>query len=166
MATLLGMSLVFIWVLLTQCAWYYWLALCFSLFLCCILLYVHPLTLPFICLTLGLLFITAFSVYIGFWPKFTYIRGFLAKSRVYMQFFGQNPRIHATFWPKVTYIRSCSLNSRIHPPFWWVWCCGKLLGGLWVWLGLPWVWCCDQRPLFHWFFFESSFSHLSFLFFH
>ena len=74
--------------------------------------------------------------------KVTYIHRFLAKSHIYMQVFGQNPRIHASFWPKVMYIRSCSLNNRVHPPFWWVWCCGKLLGGLWVWLGLPWVWCC------------------------
>ena len=71
-----------------------------------------------------------------------YIHGFLAKSCVYMQVFGQKPRIHADFWPKVTYIGSCYLNSRVHPPFWWVWCCKKLLGGLWVWLGIPWVWCC------------------------
>ena len=27
-------------------------------------------------------------------------------------------------------------------PFGWFWCCGKLLGGLWVWLGLPSFWCC------------------------
>ena len=44
---------------------------------------VHPLTLPFIGLTLGLLFTTIFSVYAGFWPKVAYIRGFLAKSHVY-----------------------------------------------------------------------------------
>ena len=100
------------------------------------------MTLPFIGLTLGLLFTTAFSVYRGFWQKVTYICGFLAKSHVYTQVFGQNPRINAVFWPKVTYIHSCSLNSPLHPPFWWVWCCGKLLGGLWVWLNLPWFWCC------------------------
>ena len=40
------------------------------------------------------------------------------------------------------HIHYCSLNSHVHPPFWWVWCCGKLLGGLWVWLGPHWVWCC------------------------
>ena len=33
---------------------------------------------------LGLLFTTAFSVYVGFWLKVAYIRGFLAKSRIYM----------------------------------------------------------------------------------
>ena len=32
---------------------------------------------------LDLLFTTAFSVYAGFWTKFMYIRGFLAKSRVH-----------------------------------------------------------------------------------
>ena len=99
------------------------------------------MTLSFIGLTLGLLFTTVFSVYIGFWPKVVYIHGFLAKIRIYMQGFGQNLHIHASFWPKVVYISSCSLNSSVHPPFWWVWCCGKLLGGLWVWLGLPWFWC-------------------------
>ena len=72
----------------------------------------------------------------------SYISGILAKIRVYMQVFGQNLHIHPAFWPKVTYMCSCSLNSCVHPPFWWVWCCGKLLGGLWVWLGVPWVWCC------------------------
>ena len=80
------------------------------------------------------------------WPAFYHfllcIRRFLAKSHIHTQVVGQKLRIHAGFWPKVTYIHSCSLNSRVHPPFWWVWCCGKFLGGLWVWLGLPWVWCC------------------------
>ena len=73
------------------------------------------------------------------WPAFYHCLlcpcGFLAKSRVYVLF-------HADFGPKVAYIHSCSLYSHVHPPFWWVWCWGKLLGGLWVWLGLPWVWCC------------------------
>ena len=32
---------------------------------------------------LDLLFTTAFSVYVGFWPKVAYIRKFLAKSHVY-----------------------------------------------------------------------------------
>ena len=32
---------------------------------------------------LGLLFTTTFFVYVGFWLKVMYIRGFLAKSRVY-----------------------------------------------------------------------------------
>ena len=66
----------------------------------------------------GLLFTTVFSVYAGFWPKVMYIRGFLAKSHVYMQVFGKNPRIHVAFWPKAVYICSCSLNSHVHPPFW------------------------------------------------
>ena len=37
----------------------------------------------------------------------------------------------------VTYIRHSSLNSHVHPPFWLSFWCGKLLGGLWVWVGLP-----------------------------
>ena len=44
---------------------------------------------------LDLLFTTSFSVYTGFWPKVTYIRGFLAKSCVYMQLFGQKSRTYA-----------------------------------------------------------------------
>ena len=36
---------------------------------------------------LGLLFTTAFSVYMGFWLKVAYIRRFLAKSRVHTQLF-------------------------------------------------------------------------------
>ena len=67
---------------------------------------------------LGLLFTTAFSVYAGFQPKFTYTRRFLAKSHVYMQVFGQNPRIHSGFWKKVAYIHSCSLYSHVNHPFW------------------------------------------------
>ena len=115
-----------------QWAWYYWLALCFSLFLGCILLYVHPLTLPFICLTLGLLFTTAFSVYAGFWPKVAYIRGFLAKSRVYWLF-------HAGFGPKVAYIRRCSLYSRVHPPFWLSMMLWEVGGWVVSVSGSPWV---------------------------
>ena len=71
-----------------------------------------------------------FDPWPAFYHRLLYICRFLAKSHVHMP-------IYVGFWPKVTYIRSCSLNSRIHPPFWWVWCCGKFLGGLWVWLGLP-----------------------------
>src|SRR5713226_2078034 len=55
------------------------------------------------------------------WPAFYHcllcIRRFLAKSHVYMQVFGQNPRIHASFWLKLAYIHNCSLNSHIHPTF-------------------------------------------------
>ena len=97
--------------------------------------------------------------YADFWPKVAYTRRFYTKILFSTQVFGQKSRIwafpcgflaksrvyvpfHAGFWPKVTYIRSCSLYSHVHPPFWWFWCCGKLLGGLWVWLGLPWFWCC------------------------
>ena len=41
---------------------------------------------------LDLLFTTAFSVYMGFWPKVTYIHGFLAKSRVHTQLFFKQSR--------------------------------------------------------------------------
>ena len=78
----------------------------------------HPLTPPFIGLTLCLIFTTVLSIYACFWPKVVYIHEFLAKSHIYMQGFGQNPCIHVGFWPKVMYICSCSLNSHIHPPFW------------------------------------------------
>ena len=141
--------------------------MCLILLTCSLFLpismFVHPLTLPFIGLTLGLLFTTVFSAYAVFCPKVMYICRFLAKSHLYTWVFGKNPRIHVGFWPKVMYIRGflaknprihagfwpevtytrrCCLNSHVHPSFWWVWCCGKLLGGLWVWLVLPWVWCC------------------------
>ena len=78
----------------------------------------------------------------AFYHCLLYICRFLAKNCIHTWIFGQKSRIHAGFWPKVAYIRNYSLNSHVHPPFWWVWCCGKSLGGLWVWLGLPWVWCC------------------------
>ena len=41
---------------------------------------------------LDLLFTTAFSVYAGFWPKVTYICGFLAKSHVHTQLFFKQSR--------------------------------------------------------------------------
>ena len=84
------------------------------------------------------------------------IRRFLAKFHIYMQFFGQNPHIHACFWPKVVYMCYFYLYNRIHPPFWL---------GLMLWEVVGWVvsvvgsslvlmlsvgcFFCDQRLSFH-----------------
>ena len=133
--------------------------LTFSLFLLVSMLHFivcSSIDTPLYWFTLGLLFTTVFSVYVGFWPKFTYIHGFLAKSCIYMQVFGQNPGIHAAFWPKVAYICSCSLNSCVHPPFWLSLMLWEVVGlvvsvvgsslGLMLFVGCLF---CDQGPLFH-----------------
>ena len=44
---------------------------------------------------LGLLFTTAFSIYVGFWPKAAYIHGFLAKSCVHTRILGQKSCTYA-----------------------------------------------------------------------
>ena len=96
---------------------------------------VHPLTLPFIGLTLGLLFTTVFSVYAGFWPKVMYIRGFLAKSRVYMQpFFKQSCT------------SSLLVNLMLSEVVGWV---VSVVGSSWVLMLSIGCFFCDQRPLFH-----------------
>ena len=73
-----------------------------------------------------------FGLDLIFTTAFSNIRVFLAESRVHTRIVGQKSCTYAAVLYTVSYIL----------PFGWVWCCGKLLGGLWVWLCLPSVWCC------------------------
>ena len=73
----------------------------------------------------------------------------------------------------VTCIWHCSLNNHVHPPFWLSFWCGKLLGGFWVWAGLPGYCCCllttsfmTRDPFFIDFSMKVFKSFISFLFFH
>jgi len=121
------------------------------------------------------------------WPAFYHcllcIRRFLAKSHVHMRIFGQKSRIHTGFWPKSTYTLRFLAKSHVYMQLFFKQSrTSSLLVSLMLWEVVGWVvsvvgsslglmlsvgcFFCDQRPLFHWFFFESSFSHLSFLFCH
>ena len=158
------------------------------------------MTLPFICLTLGLLFTTAFSVYAGFWQKvmyiclytqvfgqnsctYAYIHRFLDKSHVHTHIFGQKSHIDAGFWPKSAYTCRFLAKRRVYTQLFFKQSrTSSLLVSLMLWEVVGWVvsvvgsslgrmlsvgcFFCDQRLIFHLFVFESSFSHLSFSFFH
>ena len=111
------------------------------------------------------------------------ISRFLAKSRVHTWIFGQKLRIHTGFWPKSVYTLSFLAKSRVYMLLFSKQLrTSSLLVSLMLWEVLGWVvnvvgsflglmlsvgyFFCDQRLPLHWFFFESSFSHLSFLFCH
>ena len=129
------------------------------------------MTLPLSGLTLCLLFTTFFSIYAGFWLKVAYIHGF----------FCQKSYIHAGFWPESAYTCRFLAKSCLYTQlFFKQSCTSSLLVSLMLWEVVGWVvsvvgsswglmlsvgcFFCDQRLLFHWFFFESIFSHFSFLF--
>ena len=114
-----------------------------------------------------------FDPYPVFYNCLLCIRRFLAKSHVHMHIFGQKSRIHTVFWPNSTYTCSFLVKSHIYMQlFFKQLCTSSLLVSLMLWEVVEWVvsvvgyFFCDQRLFFHWFFFESNFSHLSFLFCH
>ena len=121
----------------------------------------------------------------GPWPAFYHcllcIRRFLVKCCVHMRIFGQKSRIHVGFWPKFTYTCRFLAKSCIYTQLFFKQSCkSSLLVSVMLWEVVGWVvsvvgsslglmlsvgcFFCDQRPLFHWFFFESSFSHFPFCF--
>ena len=121
------------------------------------------------------------------WPAFYHrllcIRRFLAKICIHTQIFGQNSRIHTSFSPKSTYTCSILAKSHVYTHFFFKQSrTSSILVSLMLWEVAGWVvsvvgsflglllsvgcFFCDQRPHFHWFFFESIFIHLSFLFCH
>ena len=104
---------------------------------------------------LGLLFTTAFSVYVGFWPKVAYMC-------LPIRVLGLKSHTYADVLYTVAYILPFGESDVVGSARWVVSVVGSSLG-----LVLS-VGClfCDQRSLFHWVFFESSFSHFSFLFCH
>ena len=120
------------------------------------------------------------------WPAFYHyllcIHRFLAKSHVHTWIFGHKSCIHPGFWPKSVYACNFLAKSRVYAQLFFKQLrTSSLLVSLMLWEVLGWVvsvvgsslglmlsvgcFFCDQRPFFHIFLFESSFSHLSFLFF-
>ena len=84
---------------------------------------------------LDLIFTTAFSVYVGFWTKVAYIRGFLAKSRIHMHLF---------------FIQSRTSSLLVSLMLWEVagWVVSVVGSSLGLMLSVG-CFFCDQRPLFH-----------------